>query len=125
MYNEKSNKIRWIAVITAFVLILAGVITSLAIAIQNKPVEAKANDTVSDAIEQPAETPTDNENHGLVSLRMSPSYAAARQRYLFLKRRTYSKQKRSRRAFAPLLFLHTRLATGVLYAKADRWYLSW
>jgi len=38
MYNEKSNKIRWIAVITAFVLILAGVITSLAIAIQNKPV---------------------------------------------------------------------------------------
>lgn len=99
MYNEKSNKIRWIAVITAFVLILAGIITSLAIAIQNKPVEAKANDTVSDAIEQPAETPTDNENHGLVSLRMSLSYAAARQRYLFLKRRTYSKQKRSRRAF--------------------------
>ena len=77
MYNEKSNKIRWIAVITAFVLILAGVITSLAIAIQNKPVEAKANDTVSDAIEQPAETPTDNENHALVSLRMSPSYAVA------------------------------------------------
>ena len=47
MYNEKSNKIRWIAVFTAIVLILAGVITSLAIAIQNKPVEAKANDTVS------------------------------------------------------------------------------
>lgn len=45
MYNEKSNKIRWIAVFTAIVLILAGVITSLAIAIQNKPVEAKANDT--------------------------------------------------------------------------------
>ena len=77
MYNEKSNKIRWIAVFTAIVLILAGVITSLAIAIQNKPVEAKANDTVSDVIEQPAETPTDNENHGLVSLRMSPSYAVA------------------------------------------------
>lgn len=77
MYNEKSNKIRWIAVFTAFVLILAGVVTSLAIAIQNKPVEAKANDTVSDVIEQPAETPTDNENHGLVSLRMSPSYAVA------------------------------------------------
>src|SRR5574344_1270318 len=77
MYNEKSNKIRWIAVITAFVLILAGVITSLAIAIQNKPVSAKANDTVSDVIEQPAENPTDNENHGLVSLRMSPSYAVA------------------------------------------------
>ena len=51
MYNEKSNKIRWIAVITAFVLIFAGVVTSLAIAIQNKPVEAKANDTVSDVIE--------------------------------------------------------------------------
>ena len=77
MYNEKSNKIRWIAVFTAIVLILAGVVTSLAIAIQNKPVEAKANDTVSDVIEQPAETPTDNENHGLVSLRMSPSYAVA------------------------------------------------
>lgn len=78
MYNEKSNKIRWIAVITAFVLILAGVITSLAIAIQNKPVAmAKVNDTVSDVIEQPAETPTDNENHGLVSLRMSSSYAVA------------------------------------------------
>lgn len=77
MYNEKSNKIRWIAVITAFVLILAGVITSLAIAIQNKPVEAKANDTVSDVIEQPAESPSDNENPGLVSLRMSPSYAVA------------------------------------------------
>ena len=52
MYNEKSNKIRWMAVFTAIVLILAGVITSLAIAIQNKPVEAKANDTVSDVIEQ-------------------------------------------------------------------------
>ena len=77
MYNEKSNKIRWIAVFTAIVLILAGVITSLAIAIQNKPVEAKANDTVSDVIEQPVETPSDNENPGLVSLRMSPSYAVA------------------------------------------------
>lgn len=77
MYNEKSNKIRWIAVITAFVLILAGVITSLAIAIQNKPVEAKANDTVSDVIEQPAENPSGNEKPGLVSLRMSPSYAVA------------------------------------------------
>ena len=50
MYNEKSNKIRWIAVFTAIVLILAGVITSLVIAIQKKPVEAKANDTVSDVI---------------------------------------------------------------------------
>ena len=77
MYNEKSNKIRWIAVFTAIVLILAGVVTSLAIAIQNKPVEAKANDTVSDVIEQPAEIPSDNENPGLVSLRMSPSYAVA------------------------------------------------
>lgn len=77
MYNEKSNKIKWIAVITAFVIILAGVITSLAIAIQNKPVEVKANDTVSDVIEQPTENPSGNENHGIVSLSMSPSYAVA------------------------------------------------
>lgn len=41
MYNEKTNKIKWIAVFTAIVLLFAGVISSLVIAIGNKPVEAK------------------------------------------------------------------------------------
>ena len=39
MINKE--KIKWIAVFTAIILILAGVITSLAIAIGNKPVEVK------------------------------------------------------------------------------------
>ena len=41
MYNQKTNKIKWIAVFTAIVLLFAGVISSLVIAIGNKPVEAK------------------------------------------------------------------------------------
>ena len=41
MYNEKTNKIKWIAVFTAIVLLFAGVISSLVIAIGNKSVEAK------------------------------------------------------------------------------------
>ena len=41
MYNEKTNKIKWIAVFTAIVLLFAGVISALAVAISNKPVEAK------------------------------------------------------------------------------------
>ncbi len=41
MYNEKTNKIKWIAVFTSIVLLFAGVISSLVIAIGNKPVEAK------------------------------------------------------------------------------------
>ena len=41
MYNERTNQIRWIAVFTAIVLLFAGVISSLVIAIGNKPVEAK------------------------------------------------------------------------------------
>ena len=41
MYNEKTNKIKWIAVFTAIVLLFAGVISSLVIAIGNKPAEVK------------------------------------------------------------------------------------
>ena len=41
MYNEKTNKIKWIAVFTAIVLLFAGVISSLVIAIGNKPAESK------------------------------------------------------------------------------------
>ena len=41
MYNQKTNKIKWIAVFTAIVLLFAGVISSLVIAIGNKLVEAK------------------------------------------------------------------------------------
>ena len=43
MYNEKTNKIKWIAVFTAIVLLFAGVISSLAIAIGNKPIKANVN----------------------------------------------------------------------------------
>lgn len=41
MYNEKTNKIKWIAVFTAIVFLFAGVISSLVIAIGNKPVGTK------------------------------------------------------------------------------------
>ena len=41
MYNEKTTRIKWIAVFTAIVLLFAGVISSLVIAIGNKLVEAK------------------------------------------------------------------------------------
>ena len=43
MYNEKTNKIKWIAVFTAIVLLFAGVISSLVIAIGNKPIKANVN----------------------------------------------------------------------------------
>lgn len=48
MYNEKTNKIKWIAVFTAIVLLFAGVISSLVIAIGNKPVEAKPDSPTED-----------------------------------------------------------------------------
>ena len=70
---EKTNKIKWIAVFTAIVLLFAGVISSLAIAIGNKPVEAKvANDTKA-AIE-PTEKPVSDENIAPVALKMSKSF---------------------------------------------------
>ena len=73
MYNEKSNKIRWIAVITAFVLILAGVISSLVITIGNKSIEAKVADDTKAAIE-PTENPVSDENISPVALKMSKSF---------------------------------------------------
>ena len=48
MYNEKTNKIKWIAVFTAIVLLFAGAISSLVIAIGNKPVEAKPDSRTED-----------------------------------------------------------------------------
>ena len=45
MYNEKTNKIKWIAVLTAIVLLFVGVISALAVAINNKPVEAKLDNS--------------------------------------------------------------------------------
>ena len=41
MNNEKTNKIKWIAVFTAIVLLFVGVISAIAVAISNKPVESK------------------------------------------------------------------------------------
>lgn len=73
MYNEKTNKIRWIAVFTAILLLFAGVISSLAIAIGNKPVEAKVADTIKSAVE-PTETPVPDENIAPVALKMSKSF---------------------------------------------------
>ena len=48
MYNEKTNKIRWIAVFTAIVLLFAVVISSLVIAIGNKPAEVKPDNQAED-----------------------------------------------------------------------------
>ena len=73
MYNEKSNKIRWIAVFTAIVLILAGVITSLAIAIKNKPVGEVKKADISGNID--TETPEfDNSEFVPVALKMSKEF---------------------------------------------------
>ena len=54
MYNEfethaRKDKIKWIAVFTAIVLLFVGVISSLVIAIGNKPVEAKPDDSQTEA----------------------------------------------------------------------------
>ena len=48
MYNEKTNKIRWIAVFTAIVLLFAGVISSLVIAIGSKSAESKPDSQTED-----------------------------------------------------------------------------
>lgn len=48
MYNEKTNKIKWIAVFTAIVLLFAGVISSLVIAIGNKPADSKPDSRTED-----------------------------------------------------------------------------
>lgn len=73
MYNEKTNKIKWIAVFTAIILLFAGVISSLVITIGNKPVEAKVADDIKAAIE-PTENPVSDENIAPVALKMSKSF---------------------------------------------------
>jgi len=76
---KNKENIKWIAVFTAIVLLFVGVISSLAIAIHNKPVEA--NDIPqTDFSDIARETENDNviaENVGFVSLKMSPSFASA------------------------------------------------
>ncbi len=72
MYNEKTNKIKWIAVFTAIVLLFAGVISSLVIAIGNKPVDTKP-DNQAEASELAFKP-----DNGPILLSMSaPRYAAA------------------------------------------------
>lgn len=73
MTNEKINKIRWIAVFTAILLLFAGVISSLAIAIGNKPVGAKIVGGTKSAVE-PTETPVSDDNIAPVALKMSKSF---------------------------------------------------
>lgn len=73
MYKEKTNKIKWIAVFTALILLFAGVIFSPVIAIGNKPVEAKVADSIKSAVE-PTETPVSDENIAPVALKMSKSF---------------------------------------------------
>lgn len=73
MYKEKTNKIKWIAVFTALILLFAGVIFSPVIAIGNKPVEAKVADSIKSAVE-PTETPVSDENISPVALKMSKSF---------------------------------------------------
>ncbi len=76
--TNKEN-IKWIAVFTAIVLLFVGVISSLAIEIKNKPVEAN-NIPQTDFSDIARETENDNviaENVGFVSLKMSPSFASA------------------------------------------------
>ena len=73
MYKEKTNKIKWIAVFTALILLFVGVIFSPVIAIGNKPVEAKVADSIKSAVE-PTETPVSDENIAPVALKMSKSF---------------------------------------------------
>ena len=57
MYNEKTNKIKWIAVFTAIILLFAGVISSLVIAIGNKHVEAKPDSRTENLAEATNDNP--------------------------------------------------------------------
>ena len=52
MYNENNNKIRWIAVFTAIVLLFVGVISALAVAIK-KNLTAKSKRRIFRAILTP------------------------------------------------------------------------
>lgn len=73
MYNENNNKFRWIAVFTAIVLLFIGVISSLVIAIGNKPVGEVKKSDISGNID--VETPDfDNTKFAPVALKMSSNY---------------------------------------------------
>ena len=73
MYNENNNKFRWIAVFTAIVLLFAGVISSLVIAIGNKPVDEVKKADISGNID--TETPEfDNAEFAPVALKMSKEF---------------------------------------------------
>ena len=73
MYNENNNKFRWIAVFTAIVLLFAGVISSLVIAIGNKPVGEVKKADISGNID--TETPDfDNAEFAPVALKMSKEF---------------------------------------------------
>ena len=73
MYNENNNKIRWIAVFTAIVLLFVGVISSLVIAIGNKPVGEVKQADISRNID--TETPEfDNSEFAPVALKMSKEF---------------------------------------------------
>ncbi len=72
MYKE-NNKFRWIAVFTAIVLLFAGVISSLVIAIGNKPVGEVKKADISGNID--TETPDfDNAEFAPVALKMSKEF---------------------------------------------------
>lgn len=73
MYKENNNKFRWIAVFTAIVLLFAGVISSLVIAIGNKPVGEVKKADISGNID--TETPDfDNAEFAPVALKMSKEF---------------------------------------------------
>ena len=71
----KKEKFKWIAVFTALILLFAGVISSLAIAIKNKPAQNgnDANKTADSDVWN--ETPDiDNENFAPIALKMSKEF---------------------------------------------------
>ena len=70
MYNENNNKFRWIAVFTAIVLLFAGVISALAIAIKNKSDGEVKKVDISENID--TETP-DFDNADLIPMALKMS----------------------------------------------------
>lgn len=73
MFNK--DKIKWIAVFTAIVLLFAGVISSLVIAINNRPAENgdNANKTADSDVWDEAPD-VDNENFAPIALKMSKEF---------------------------------------------------
>lgn len=73
MYKENNNKIKWIAVFTAIVLLFVGVISALAVAIKNKPDGEVKKADISGNID--TETPDfDNADFAPVALKMSKEF---------------------------------------------------